>query len=1586
MTFNDPRRLQSLTDFETLLDYLRDEQGWPIEVEDLDAATYGYTPDELGINPRYAARIVAIKQLRPLVANQVWGIFFVEFDNNRLPVMALRRILQSLAIKSRQRNSSTPAWQRGDLLFICVYTSAAEGKAGQRGITFAHFREERGHPPELRTFSWDSRETHFYYIRNLNLNALRWPANDRDTNAWREQWRSAFLVRHRYTIGTAEKLASQMAKQAAIIRELVEDLYEAESEKGELHVLFNRLKIDLIHDIEPDNFADMIAQTITYGVFLAAVQSGTISLDNLPDFIPDTNPFLKRMLEALTTQGALDLDELGVGQLVDLLSQVDLQALTRDFGRQTGSGQEDPVVHFYEQFLNEYDPEQRVQRGVFYTPDPVVEYIVSAVDQILRRSRDEGGFGITDGLASDATTVRGEPLVQILDPATGTGTFLAHIIDHIAQRKNPRGQPTNGWNDYVAKNLLKRLNGFELMMAPYTIAHLKLGLKLAQTGYTFGTGERLRVFLTNTLEKPVEMSDTLLETDYLSREANEANIVKRRAPIMVVIGNPPYANFGQLNQNDWILGLLEDYKKGLDEKKINLNDDYIKFIRFAQWKIEQTGEGIVAFITNNSFLDGITHRQMRQSLLDCFDAIFILNLRGNSMRSDTTPDGQKDENVFDIRVGVTICVLVKHSHPQLLPQVRYAELTGIRGFKYETLARGDLLDSDWKTIDSEAARAAFIPFASTYWQEYALGWIVSSVYPKYVSGIQTGRDEFVSKISDEEFSAWIQLLSDAGVDNNSISNKTVLPSWNGFRLEQLRSRLQDRNVVETMQANWLYRPFDVRPIIYDDTAIKRTRGETMRQFLKANIGLITVRQLASQGFAHVFATKYVGDGNTISLNTREYNYFFPLYIYPSDDEKFDDKEKDWPRTNGRRPNLSKAFVAEMERELGLAFVTDGRGDLHHTFGPEDVFHYAYAIFHSPTYRERYAEQLKIDFPRLPLTTDIDLFRQLVACGVDLVALHLLDDDYEGTYWNRNGEPSPLTQPITRFVRGKNGSTVGTMRKSHAYDPDLKRIYLDTSDIAQGSYFEFLDTINSDDAEQTWEFQIGGYQVLHKWLYDRRLQGAEPGRTLTEAELDHYQRVVVALYLTRKLMDDIDTVITEHGGFPLPGSVSDEATVQAVTEEATFNEQEETSMSNQDWREQQPKLIYADGDQLSFADVDEDEDITPPDQAVELTPVSTAEDAVTQMEGFEVEREEVDGVFVEITRPFDPNKIRMTSQQLTLYNLITRMEDNRISIPRYQRAEGIWNEGKQSRLIESILVKIPLPAFYIDATDDENWRIIDGLQRLTTLRRFVIEKTLRLSGLEFLQIESHDPEDKRPGYDDLPRNLQRRIQETPVTVYFVQEGTPPEVTYNIFRRINTGGEALSPQEIRNAVNDGPAVPFLDMLAKSPEFLTATGNSIKALRKADQEVVLRFLAFITAPERRPTTNEIDTFMNDAMKRINTAPESERQALGARFIRAMRAAESILGEYAFRKIMPSGRRGQVSRALFDAWAVNFDELTDQQIEFLSKKRKASRLRGRFKNLLNNDVDFNRAITASTGDPARVQYRYESIKRIINETLEDQ
>jgi len=423
------QQLRTLTDFPALVAYLRDALDWPIDfdtIDDLADMTFDYTADELGLDAKHAVKIEHIRQIRNLENDQPWGIFYIEFEARRLPVMVLRRILNALV----RANVNRRTWDTQDLLFICV-----QGEASARGVSFAHFRkgESELSRAELRTFSWDSRETHFYYLTRLNLDRLRWPLEPRNHAVWREQWRSAFTQPHRETIRTAEKLSSAMAAHAVVIRDLAGDLFRLETEQGALHRIYDRFREALLRELSADAFADMIAQTVTYGLFSAAEQGqGVLTYGSVVEMIPATNPFLKDLLRTLIDEGGIDLAELGVDDLIDMLAAADVPAITHDFMRQTGSGAEDPVIHFYEQFLNEYDRKQRVERGVFYTPDPVVAYIVRAVDSLLKSE-----FGLADGLASDATHPEsGEPLVQILDPATGTGTFLAHVIDLIARAQS----------------------------------------------------------------------------------------------------------------------------------------------------------------------------------------------------------------------------------------------------------------------------------------------------------------------------------------------------------------------------------------------------------------------------------------------------------------------------------------------------------------------------------------------------------------------------------------------------------------------------------------------------------------------------------------------------------------------------------------------------------------------------------------------------------------------------------------------------------------------------------------------------------------------------------------------------------------------------------------------------------------------------------------------------------------------------------------------------------------------------------------------------------------------------------------------
>lgn len=1554
----DILKLRALTNFPAIIGFLSRDLDWPVEAEniveeDLDDLTFEYTPEELGIDEQYSARITRIRQLRNLVDGQPWGIFYIEFESRRLPVTVLRRVLNKLVRATEDR----PGWNMEDLLFICV-----QGAPGERGVAFAHFRrEDDTRLPELRTFSWDSRESHFFYIRNLNLEQLRWPDDEDDYDAWRAQWRSAFTARYQETIRTSQMLASAMATQAREIREIIEDLYKIESSQGALHKLYERFRKALLHDLTPGAFADVVAQTITYGLFSAAEQSADITFEQVVEFIPKTNPFLKKLLQSLATDYDIDLTELGVDRLIAMLREADVPGIARDFMRQTGSGAEDPVIHFYEQFLNEYDREQRVQRGVFYTPNPVVSYIVRSVDHLLKTE-----FGIADGLASadkavNPKTGKPEHVVQVLDPATGTGTFLQYIIDEIAHQKNPRGKATPEWNRYVAEDLLPRLNGFELMMAPYTVAHMKLGLKLEQTGYRFESDQRLRVYLTNALDKPVRMQDVLLETDYLSRESNEAVSVKLTRPIMVVIGNPPYSGHSanQL-EDDWI-GLGDYYQvdgKPLGERNPKwLQDDYVKFIRFGQHRIEQTGAGILAFITNHGYLDNPTFRGMRQSLLRTFDEIYVLDLHGNAKKKETAPDGGKDENVFDIMQGVAIGIFVKYpagsGKTRDVAEVHHHDLFGLRDQKYKTLLDGHF---DRGVYEPGSARKPFyllIPQDTAMLAEYSHFPQITNVFPLNNLGYQTHRDSIA-----------------------------VAPTIQQLRrqVEEFLGRV-DPDVETTFQLSD-YRLFDRQYACFSTRVNDRPRPELIPHVFSENLILGAGKQgqaVDADYWQVTFAFKYHVDAN---IFRRGGVNLFPVYLYKEQRRELFDTSSYPYSEKGRRPNLAPSFVADIEQHLNLRFITEGRGDLVSTFGPEDVFHYAYAVFHSPTYRERYAEFLKIDFPRLPLTTDLVLFNRLAQLGADLVALHLLEDDYAAAFWNLDGDESPLENTGVTFHEGRDGRTVGKFSGNNYMPPVTEglfpqpgRVYLDSSKKDDISYFEGIE-------ENVWNFQIGGYQVLHKWLYDRRETGKQPGRTLTDEDVEHYKRIVAALRVTIQIMREIDQTIEAHGGWPLRGSQPDEISENDGVQEQLERVAEERYTVDGNI----PGLAY-----------DEEAEELPQELTQEVLEATLA-----RASGVEEEREDPDLNGREEIQPFDPTLINIQPLTLTAQQLMTRIQDfeetnGQLGLnlrPDFQRMGGIWSDEAQSRLIESMMIRIPLPAFYMneDSEHEDAWLVIDGLQRLTAMRRFMMDQSLRLKKLEFWK----EYEGKR--FDDLPRTLQRRLEETQTSIYLVKKGTPHNVKFNIFKRINTGGVPLSGQEIRHALNLGASTELLKQLASEDEycFKLATDYGVGPMRMTDRECVLRFLAFMDKDnylqeqygmrsyEGYSSRDDLDTFLNESMRQINVLGREDRnyiEEFRQRFKRAMIASRQVFDNRAFRKPLPnSSRRSQVSKALFEIWSVNLDRCTDEEIELLVERGSVLE---NWLQLLMDDTEFVIAISYSTGDPRRVQYRFDKIGEIIRETL---
>ena len=698
MPKKDLRNITKLTD---LISYLRDELEWPLEADHIDDLTYDYEPEELGIDTTKVPKIKAIKQIRPISRKQPFGIFWVDFDNKNLPIVVMRRILQGLVKtnKGRAKASDRAAWNAHDLLFISSF-----GEKDHREISFAHFSEpenrQYGDLPTLRVLGWDAQDTvlKLEYVEKTLQSKLKWPDEGIDPNEWRENWAKAFELRPREIIQTSERLAVRLADLARNIRNRAEKILEVENKNGVLKKLHLAFKEALIHDLTENDFADTYAQTIAYGLLAARVSRpfGIIA-DSVSDMVPITNPFLKEMLETFLKaggrKGKMDFDELGVQEVVDLLNSdsTKMELVLKDFGNRTR--QEDPVIHFYELFLKEYDKAKKVERGVFYTPHPVVSFIVRSVHEVLQKE-----FGLEDGLASTITwkefsklnkveipngVTPDSPFVLILDPATGTATFLVEVIDIIYETMCAKWEASGKkkeisklWNEYVPKHLLPRLYGFELMMAPYAIAHMKIGLKLQETGYLFQSTERVRVYLTNALEPAQDLSGKF-ESMFpaLAHEAEAVNQVKTTVRFTVVVGNPPY--LGEAGRGgDWIANLMrgkdtvtkkttENYFE-IDGKSLGeanpkwLNDLYVKFIRLSEYTLEKSNIGILGFITNHSYLDNPTFRGMRQSLINSFSDIYILDLHGNSKKKEKALDGSKDENVFDIEQGTAIGIFIRN--------------------------------------------------------------------------------------------------------------------------------------------------------------------------------------------------------------------------------------------------------------------------------------------------------------------------------------------------------------------------------------------------------------------------------------------------------------------------------------------------------------------------------------------------------------------------------------------------------------------------------------------------------------------------------------------------------------------------------------------------------------------------------------------------------------------------------------------------------------------------------------------------------------------------------------------------------------
>ena len=824
-----------------------------------------------------------------------------------------------------------------------------------------------------------------------------------------------FTQSHKEPIKSGKHLSKIMGGKALRIRDNVRHLLdERQTKDTDLAKLYDSIKSMLVHDLTIDTFSDLYAQTLVYGLFVARFYDKTpnnFTRNEARELIPNSNKFLKHFFDHIVGIEFKSSLRFIVDELCEVYSYADVGKLMDDYYKKPDETDKtyDPVIHFYEDFLNEYDPILRKKMGAYYTPQPVVDFIVSSVDVLLKKE-----FGLTQGIADTTKLANDKHKVQILDPATGTGTFISTVIRDI-YKPFVENKQEGRWPTYVHRDLLPRLHGFELMMAAYTIAHLRLGIAFRKTKF-WDFKQRLGIYLTNSLEESVEQNNLFAFglAESIADESKEANIIKNETPIMVVIGNPPYS-VSSSNKGKWIQDLVQDYKKDLNEKNIQpLSDDYIKFIRFAEHFIQKNKSGIVAMITNNSFLDGIIHRQMRKHLLETFDEIYILDLHGNSKKKEKAPDGGKDENVFDIQQGVSVNIFVRKSEEKdSLGKVYHADLFGKRTNKFDFLNSSNLKNIKWTEPEYSDPYYFFVPKDFRFEAEYNKGFSVSELFILNTSGIKTHKDA--------------ELVGfDAFEENNN---------------------------------KYLYRVFDTRYINFDLKKVVRHRFSVMKHAVKDNLSLLTSRQLSTFDFQHVFATRSLSDICSVSLQTKESTYVFPLYLYPEDGTK--------------TSNLKTEIVSKIENIIGKV-------------SPENIFDYIYAVLHSPEYRQKYKEFLKINFPRIPYPKDKNSFRKLVSLGSEIRAFHLLE--------------SPK---VNKFITTYPTQGSDTVEKIEYKDGN---VFINSS-----QYFGNV-------PEVTWNFWIGGYQPAQKWLKDRK------GRKFTNEDIEHYQKIIVALVETDNVMKEIDKVI------------------------------------------------------------------------------------------------------------------------------------------------------------------------------------------------------------------------------------------------------------------------------------------------------------------------------------------------------------------------------------------------------------------------------------------------------------------------------
>jgi len=893
-------------------------------------------------------------------------------------------------------------------------------------------------------------------------------------------------------ITTSKTLAEILAKKASVMRDYVIKPEMQKDKDNYFNLLYGSFKQYLIEDLKQDDFADLFAQTFTYGLFIAKYQSETQQtlfgeqISDLPfttktsyDYIQKNFGLLREIFKVISTQEMPRDLEIIVDDIVDILNNTSIYKLLSEPNK---AGKRDPIFHLYETFLLSYDKEKKKKLGIFYTPLEVVSYIVNSVNEILK---DKELFDANNGLATFNSN-QSKNQITLLDPAVGTGTFLIYAIQLAIEEAKKISNTPYYLKQFIKNHILKNFYAFEIMIAPYVISHLKTIFTLSEHGYKFDSDDNVNIYLTNTLEfSKKALKEGVLPGIFeyaLATEQKKAYEVKENTPILIVIGNPPYSVSSQneVDINTEFGKFYESYKENVrkEEKNIQpLSDDYIKFIAFAHYKINQTGSGIVAMITNNSFLDGIIHRDMRKKLLDNFDNIYILNLHGDIKRSKSTKE-LKDENVFDITQGVSINIFVKASKKQIDKKVFYKELIGLREDKYSYLENHNIKNTEWTKLKPEKPYFFFSSKNFEHNEIYNCFISLDNIFQKNSIGITTSRDNFALANTDKELIKNLDDFCNTAYSDFEIKEKYELKDVTDWNVSESRKRLKKENIDKELIKEYNYRIFDKKNIYYSRTIVSRLRPEIMDNLLHNNIAIISTKILSSQNYKHAFISKIIGDKCFISNKGKESNYYFPLWIYKKENDPItldSFSDKDDVKTSNINEEIKEKLEETYKKQINY----------------EDVFYYIYSILYSNIYREKYIEFLKIDFPKIPFTNNYKIFIELSNIGKTLIDLQV--------QWIFK-----LDNLNSRF-EGKTGNGV---IKNIKYDIKNKNLFINET--------QYFTNIEPD----VYNYFIGSYQVLNKWLKDKK------GQQITIQDINYFIKIIKVLEETIGIQKEIDRIYPE----------------------------------------------------------------------------------------------------------------------------------------------------------------------------------------------------------------------------------------------------------------------------------------------------------------------------------------------------------------------------------------------------------------------------------------------------------------------------